>query len=125
MENKNDQVKYPARWLWILGFWGFSGLSYFQTGNITKIFPLSFFAFFVYYFINKITKERQDERMMENHNKAVTKANKIPLAALFIIGMAPVYYPISSAFLIWVSTVGVALYVLIYTCFFYYYERYA
>lgn len=124
MKDEKKQVKYPAKWMWILGFWGFSGLSYFQTDDTGKLFQLSFLAFFAYYFINKITKERQDERMLENHNKAVSKANKIPLLALIIIGVAPSYYSVPAVFFIWVSTIGVAAYVLLYACLFYYYERY-
>ncbi|MBK5719980.1 DUF3796 domain-containing protein [Dysgonomonas sp. Marseille-P4677] len=125
MKNTDKQVRYPARWMWILGFWGFGGLSYFQTGDTSKLFMLSFFAFFTYYFINKITKEKHDERMLENHNKAVSRSNKIPLLALFIIGIAPSFSnSVSGEFFIWISAIGIAVYVLTYASFFYYYERY-
>lgn len=124
MNNDHKQVKYPARWMWILGFWGFSGLSYFETGDTSKLFSLAFFAFFAYYFLNKITSQRQDERMMENHKKATILAGKIPLLALFVIGIISINFSVPSVFFILCGVIGLAGYVLTYVGTFIYLERY-
>jgi hypothetical protein len=62
--------------------------------------------------------------MLENHKKAVTMASRIPFLTLFVIGLVPAYFPVTSIFFIVVSAFGVAGFTITYVSAFFYYERY-
>jgi len=117
--------RYPKsiKYLWLAGFFGFQGFTYFKTGNPTSLFWFSFFSFFAYYFIAKMADEIPDERYFENSKKAKLKIASIPLIILFIIGFFSGYSFVTKELIILTCALGWTVTLILYAFLFWYYDK--
>lgn len=68
------------------GLFGFLGISYFFTGNLSHLFAFSFFAFFSFFVLGKPKRDTFDERTRENVQKAASIGFMIAAATIFMLG---------------------------------------
>ena len=115
------------KYYWILGFLGFNGLSYFKTGDPSRLFWVAYFSFFAYPLICNILGESEDERMLANRRRSNALALKVALLFLLTIGLAPTleFVEPTETFFMAMSALGVGLTVLTQIFSFYYFERYS
>lgn len=122
MKIKSASPKY-IKYAWLFGFFGFQGFTYFVTGNPLSLFWFSFFSFFAYYFIAKMAGEMQDERYIENSQKAKLKTATIPLVTLFIIGFCSGFPFVTKELIILACAFGWSVTLISYAFLFWYYDK--
>jgi len=124
MNNQKKFKKNPYKYIWVLGFCGFTGFTYFIDHDPSKLYFFIMFLFFGYYFTRKVAEEKPDERMIENAKKAWIHASRIPFFLLLIMSFIAFYFPVTVEFFMTLSSLGFALTVITHQAMLYYYERY-
>jgi hypothetical protein len=120
---QNNTSPNTIKYVWLFGFFGFYGFTYFATRQPLSLFWFSFFSFFAYYFIGKMADEMQDERYLENSQRAKLKTAAIPLVALFIIGFGSGFPFVTKEMIILACAVGWAATLVSYAILFWHYDK--
>jgi len=124
-KSKQTMTKY-RKYAWaqgFLGFLGFLGFNYFKNYDPAFLVYFSCFSMFVFFITGKLAAEMQDERMVENHKKALLLALKIPLITLMLIGIFPTFAMLTEIIAIVISIVGFVATAFTYAIAFYYYDK--
>ncbi|MDR2971589.1 MAG: DUF3796 domain-containing protein [Bacteroidales bacterium] len=124
-KSKQTTAKY-RKYAWtqgFLGFLGFLGFNYFKNYDPAFLVYFSCFSMFVFFITGKLAAEMQDERMVENHKKALLLALKIPLITLMLIGIFPTFATLTEIIAIVISIVGFVATAFTYAIAFYYYDK--
>ena len=106
-----------------LGFLGFLGFYYFKNHDPSFLVYFSCFSMFGFFITGKLAAEMQDERMVENHKKALLLALKIPLVTLMLIGVYPTFATLTEIIAIVISIAGFVATAFTYVIAFYYYDK--
>ena len=115
-------MKKQSKYVWVLGFLGFQGFTYFVTQEPLSLFWFSFFGFFAHYFVNKLSKEMPDERYFENSKNARLKTSIIPLTTVFLAGFGAGLPFVTKEIIILVCALGYAATLVSYAVLFWYYD---
>lgn len=78
-----DKKKY--KYLGLLGFLGLNTFKYFFTKNPVDLLSVGYLGFFSYFIIAKISGDIEDERYIENENKAKSYAFDTGIALLALV----------------------------------------
>lgn len=120
---KRNAFSKSIKYVWLLGFLGFQGLTYFKNGNLLSLFWFSFFSFFAYYFIAKLANEMPDERYLENSRKAKLKTAIIPLTTVFIVGFSAGFSFVTKELIILICAFGWSATIILYAFLFWHYDK--
>ena len=115
-------MKKQFNYIWLLGFLGFQGFTYFIAHQPLSLFWFSFFGFFAHYFVNKLSKEMPDERYFENSKNARLKTYIIPLTTVFLAGFGAGLPFVTKEIIILVCALGYAATLVSYAVLFWYYD---
>ncbi len=113
-------MKKQYKYIWLMGLLGFQDFTYFITHKPLSLFWFSFFGFFAFYFVNKLSKEMPDERYFENSKNAQLKTSGIPLITLFLVGFAAGFPFVTKEIIILVCALGYAATLISYAVLFWY-----
>lgn len=122
---KQKTAKY-RKYAWTQGFLGFLGcigFRYFENHDPAYLIYFSMFSLFVFFITGKLAAEMQDERMKENHKKALLLALKIPFATLLLVGLFPTFATLTEIIAIIICMIGFILTAFTYAIAFYYYDK--
>lgn len=115
-------MKKNTKHIWLIGFFGFLGFTFFIDREPLSLLWFSFFGYFSYYFINKLSKEMPDERIYENSKKAKLKTSAIPLVTIFLVGFGAGLPFVTKEVIILVCALGFAITLISYSILFWYYD---
>ncbi len=126
MDSTKQKTKRSRKYAWTQGFLGFLGcigFRYFGNYDPAYLVYFSFFSFFAFFITGRLASEMQDERMKENHKKALLLALKIPLVILLLIGILPTFATLTEVTTIVICMIGYVLTTFTYAIAFYYYDK--
>jgi protein-S-isoprenylcysteine O-methyltransferase Ste14 len=115
-----------AKYAWTHGFLGFLGclgFRYFENHDLSYLVYFSAFSMFAFFLTGKLAAQMQDERMKENHKKALLLALKIPLLTLMIVGVLPTFATLTEITAIVICMVGFVVTTFTYAIAFYYFDK--
>lgn len=107
----------------LFGFFGCFGCRYFISHDVGDLFYFSFFAYFGFFLIGKLSQEMPDERFYANSRKAGYQAGRIAALALFLAGFSTTLPWAGKEITVILCALGWTAYMLVYSMLFYYYER--
>lgn len=114
--------KKQKSFLWLLGFLGFLSAIYFKTRHPASLVWISFFGFFGFYFVNRLTSGMSDERLLENSRRALFKVFPLPLALLFAVGFGAGFSFVTREVIILACSLGYAATLILYSVLFWHYD---
>jgi protein-S-isoprenylcysteine O-methyltransferase Ste14 len=115
-----------AKYAWTHGFLGFLGclgFRYFENHDPSYLVYFSAFSMFAFFLTGKLAAQMQDERMKENHKKALLLALKIPLLTLMIVGILPTFATLTEITAVVICMVGFVVTTFTYAISFYCFDK--
>ncbi len=106
-----------------MGFLGFIGFTYFDTGEPYSLFWFSFLGYLSIFWVGRLAGEMKDERFVENNNRAKQAVSMIAPALLFCVGFLVGFTQISKEVIILICSLGYSGIFICYALLFWHYDK--